>query len=70
YCLLAMGQIDLVVEGGLQAYDIQPLIPIIEAAGGIVSGAYGEDPRDGGFVVAAANAALHREALAVIGGLG
>lgn len=66
YCLLALGQIDLVVEGGLQAYDIQPLIPIIEAAGGVVTGARGEDAREGGFVVAAANPALHREALAVI----
>jgi len=66
YCLLALGQIDLVIEGGLQAYDIQPLIPIIEAAGGVVSGRYGEDASGGGFVVAAANAALHREALSLL----
>ena len=37
YCLLALGQIDLVVEAGLQAYDILSLIPIIERAGGIVT---------------------------------
>jgi histidinol phosphatase-like enzyme (inositol monophosphatase family) len=66
YCLLALGQIDLVIEGGLQAYDIQPLIPIIEAAGGVVSGRHGEDASGGGFVVAAANAALHREALSLL----
>ena len=63
YCLLALGHIDLVIEGGLQAYDIQPLIPIIEAAGGVVTGRHGEDASNGGFVVAAANRALHAEAL-------
>ena len=64
YCLLALGHIDLVIEGGLQPYDIQPLIPIIEAAGGVVTGRHGEDASNGGFVVAAANRALHAEALA------
>lgn len=64
YCLLALGQIDLVIEGGLQAYDIQPLIPIIEAAGGVVSNRDGGSAADGGFVVAAANRALHAEVLA------
>lgn len=66
YCLLALGQIDLVIEGGLQAYDIQPLIPIIEAAGGVVSGRNGDSAAGGGFVVAAANRALHAEALTVL----
>lgn len=66
YCLLALGHIDLVIEGGLQAYDIQPLIPIIEAAGGVVTGRHGEDASGGGFVVAAANRALHAEVLTVL----
>ncbi len=66
YCLLALGQIDLVIEGGLQAYDIQPLIPIIEAAGGVVSGRDGSDASCGGFVVASANRALHAEVLALL----
>lgn len=66
YCLLALGCVDLVIEGGLQAYDIQPLIPIIEAAGGVVSGARGESAESGGFVVAAANRELHREVLELL----
>lgn len=33
YCLLALGQLDLVVEAGLKPFDILPLIPIIERAG-------------------------------------
>ncbi len=63
YCLLAAGFIDLVVEAGLQSYDIVPLIPMIEAAGGVVSGPDGQLPLKGGFVVAAATEALHAQAL-------
>ena len=34
YALIAAGQIDLVIEAGLQAYDVQAPIAVIEAAGG------------------------------------
>lgn len=68
YCLLALGFVDLIVEASLQAYDIVPLIPIVQAAGGVVSDADGQLPLKGGFVVAAANPALHRQALAMING--
>ncbi len=63
YGLLAHGLIDLVIEGGLQPYDIIPMIPIIEGAGGIVTNWQGGDASDGGFVVAAANPTLHARAL-------
>ncbi len=66
YCLLALGQIDLVVESCLQPYDIVALIAIIEAAGGVVTDGRGGDAAGGGFVVAAGNAALHAEALAAL----
>jgi myo-inositol-1(or 4)-monophosphatase len=66
YCMLALGQIDLVVEDTLQPYDIVPLIPIIEAAGGVVTDAQGETPVNGGFVVAAANRQLHEEVMALL----
>jgi len=65
YCLLALGHIDLVVESSLQAYDIVPLMPIIAAAGGVVTGPTGEPPLDGGTVIAAATPELHAQALAV-----
>ena len=67
YCLLALGCIDLVIEDTLQPYDIQPLIPLVESAGGVVSGAHGGSANAGGFVVAAANAALHAEVLDLLG---
>ena len=63
YCLLALGHIDLVVESSLQPYDIIPLVAIVEAAGGVVTGPDGEPPVDGGFVIAAASAQLHRQVL-------
>jgi len=66
YCLLAMGQIDLVIENGLQPYDIVPLIPIIEEAGGKVSNEQGETACEGGFVIAAASEQLHAQALELV----
>jgi myo-inositol-1(or 4)-monophosphatase len=66
YCLLAMGQIDLVVEAGLQAHDIAALIPIIEGAGGIVTTWAGTDAQAGGRILAAGDARLHAHALAIL----
>ena len=37
YALLAAGQIDLVIEAQLHAYDIQAPIAVVEAAGGVVT---------------------------------
>ena len=63
YCLLAQGCIDLVIEADLKAYDIVPLIPIIEAAGGMVTDWQGNRPVNGGKVVASANSVLHEKVL-------
>jgi len=67
YCMLAQGLIDLVIEDTLQPYDIIPLIPIIEGAGGVVTSVTGGPAVAGGFVVAAANARLHRQAMDLLG---
>lgn len=66
YALLAAGSIDLVIENGLKAYDIMPLIPIIEGAGGIVTTWAGTSAAQGGAIVAAATPELHREAVAIL----
>ena len=63
YCLLAMGLIDIVIESSLQAYDIQALIPIVEAAGGVITTWDGGACDEGGSVVACGDRALHREVL-------
>jgi histidinol phosphatase-like enzyme (inositol monophosphatase family) len=59
YCMLAAGFIDLVVETALQPYDIVALVPIIEAAGGIVTTWDGSRPEAGGNIVAASTPELH-----------
>lgn len=66
YCMLAAGQIDLVVEAGLKPYDICALIPIIEGAGGRVTGWGGGPAAAGGRVVAAGDPRLHEAALRVL----
>jgi histidinol phosphatase-like enzyme (inositol monophosphatase family) len=68
YALVAAGQIDLVIEAGLQAYDVQAPIAVIEAAGGIVTDWQGRPAHDGGRILAAANRAIHAEALALLNG--
>ncbi|MFT6772706.1 MAG: histidinol phosphatase-like enzyme (inositol monophosphatase family) [Paracoccaceae bacterium] len=68
YALLAAGHLDLVAEAGLQPYDILALIPIIEGAGGVVTGWDGGVALNGGRVLAAANAELHAAALARLAG--
>ncbi len=68
YALLAAGQIDLVIEAGLQAYDVQAPIAVIEAAGGLVTDWQGGKAHEGGQVLAAANAEIHAAALALLNG--
>jgi len=68
YCLLALGHIDLVVEAGLQPFDILPLIPIIERSGGIVSTWDGGDPRAGGRILAAGDRRIHDQAVTMLSG--
>lgn len=68
YALVALGQIDLVIEAGLQAYDVQGPIAVIEAAGGLVTDWQGNPCPMGGQVIAAANRAIHAEALALLNG--
>ncbi len=68
YALLAGGHVDLVIEAGLQSYDIQAPIAVVEAAGGIVTNWLGGPVDQGGQAVAAATPQLHAEALRVLRG--
>ena len=66
YCLLAAGHIDMVIETGLNIYDIAALIPVIEGAGGVVTNWSGGDASKGGTVLAAANATLHEKVVSLL----
>ena len=67
--LLALGTVDLLLEGNVHDYDILPQLPIILGAGGIVTdwdGCALADAQRFDTVLMAANAALHRAALAAL----
>ncbi|MCA1298280.1 histidinol-phosphatase [Stappia indica] len=66
YGMVAAGQVDLVIETGLQAYDIVALAPIVEGAGGAVTTWTGGSPADGGQIVASGDKRLHDEVLGLL----
>jgi len=66
YALLAAGHVDVVLDCDLKPYDIQALIPLIEAAGGQVTNWQGDAAVDGGFVVACGSRALHEQTLSLL----
>lgn len=68
YGLLALGRRDVVIDAGLQPYDILALVPIIEGAGGIITGWDGAAVTLTHYadVVAAGDAARHREMLDIL----
>ena len=66
YALVALGQVDLVIEASLNAYDIAAPTALIRAAGGIVTNWRGGDCRWGGQAIAAGDPAVHAEALAIL----
>lgn len=70
YGLLALGEIDIVAENGLQHHDYAALKPVVEGAGGVITNWRGEPlgSDDRGEVLAAATPELHAAALAVLNG--
>lgn len=67
FAMVALGKIDLVIESGLKAWDIDPVIPVIEGAGGFVCNWRGEKPgRDGGQIVAGGDRRCLEEAMVAL----
>jgi len=66
FAMVAMGQLDIGIEASLKPYDIQPMIPIIEGAGGVVTTWEGGDANQGGRVIAAGDPAIHAEAMKLL----
>ncbi len=66
YCMIAAGHIDLVIEAGVNAFDIVPLIPVIEGAGGIITTWTGESAAKGGRIIAAGDKRVHAEAMKLL----
>lgn len=70
YMQLASGRIDLSVDCSMDLYDILPLVPVIEGAGGIVTDWAGRriDSEWKGQVLAGGDPAVHAQALRILGG--
>jgi len=66
YTQLAMGFVDMVVETGLQPYDVQALIPLVEAAGGAITNWSGGSCDQGGDVFACGDRELHAQVLKLL----
>jgi len=68
YCMLAAGRVDLVIESTLGPHDVQALIPLVEAAGGIISDWSGGPAVDGGRVIAAGDRRVYEQAMGLLSG--
>jgi inositol-phosphate phosphatase/L-galactose 1-phosphate phosphatase/histidinol-phosphatase len=68
YGLLASGFADIVVEAGLKPYDYASLVPVVEGAGGVITGWDGEalTLASDGRVLASSNKTLHNAALSIL----
>ena len=58
YCLLADGLVDVVVESGLNPWDIRALEPIIKNSGGTIRTWENKSIFNGGRIIAACNQEL------------
>jgi myo-inositol-1(or 4)-monophosphatase len=68
YCMLAAGRVDLVIESTLRPHDVQALIPLVDAAGGIITDWSGGSALDGGQVVAAGDRRVYEQAIRLLCG--
>ena len=66
FCLLAEGKVEAVIETNLKPFDIVPLIPIINKAGGVVSTWDNKSPIKGGNILAASSKKLHSKILKIL----
>ena len=74
FAQLACGFVDVALEAGVGVYDYCALVPIVENAGGVMTGWRGEpltiEPAAGGRILASGNRVLHEAAMACLAGGG
>jgi len=66
FCLLAEGKVEAVIETNLKPFDIVPLIPIVEKAGGVVTTWDNKSAIQGGNILATSNKKLHNKILKIL----
>ena len=66
YSHFSEGKIDIVIQCGNKIWDIHALIPIIRAAGGIVTTWKNQDPTKAGDIICAPNKNLHNRIVKIL----
>ncbi len=66
YSHFAEGKLDVVIQCGNKIWDIHALIPIINAAGGVISTWKNNNPKKAGNIVCSANKTLHKKILKIL----
>ena len=66
YSHLCEGKIDVVFQGTNKIWDIHPLIPIIKAAGGVVTTWNNKDAIKAGSILVSANKSIHNNMLKLL----
>jgi len=66
YALLAEGRIDVVIQCANKIWDIHPIIPIVKAAGGIITTWKNEDAVKAGNVLVSNNISNHKKMIKLL----
>ena len=66
YALLAEGRIDVVIQCANKIWDIHPIIPIVKAAGGIITTWNNEDAVKAGNVLVSNNISNHKKMIKLL----
>jgi len=66
YSHFAEGKLDIVIQCGNKIWDIHALMPIIRAAGGIVTTWKNDDAKKAGNIICSANKSLHKKMLKIL----
>ena len=66
YSHLCEGKIDVVFQATNKIWDIHPLIPIIKAAGGIISTWDNQDAIKAGNIICSSNKSIHKKVLRIL----
>ncbi len=66
YSHFAEGKLDVVLQCSNKIWDIHPLIPIIKAAGGIISTWKNDDPKKAGNIICSSNKKIHEKIIRIL----
>ena len=66
YSHFTEGKLDVVIQCGNKIWDIHALIPIIRAAGGVVSTWKNDDAKKAGNIICSVNKSLHNKMLRIL----